>query len=346
MPPTFRRMLAAALAGVGLAVLVGTAGSAIGETTPSCPTETTPTQTGTTPSTTPTQTTPTETTEGPPATTGTTAASGATRTGTETTPGDPCEEEDEEPAPVTTSTTPPKTAAPPPKTAPKPEPAPEHQPAPHHAPAPAKPAAPPAKAPLIETYSAIDLTPYLPPKPTEAVWPTPAGMRADHARAAYLIADAHWPGSPCKDGERVAMASQDEVVRRAGAAAPKDTSLLLVAYADSDGCRVWLNEEATWTPARLCMIAEHEFGHLAGRAHAADPDDVMAPIVRRAADCEPFFGRWEPAEGEVFVEAHDDGDEEAAPRKRKARKAARKRRAKKGRRQAARRRAAARNAAR
>jgi hypothetical protein len=43
------------------------------------------------------------------------------------------------------------------------------------------------------------------------------------------------------------------------------------------GCYVWLNlqRSRTLTGSEICKTTLHEFGHLAGLAHSADPDDVM-----------------------------------------------------------------------
>lgn len=43
------------------------------------------------------------------------------------------------------------------------------------------------------------------------------------------------------------------------------------------GCYVWLNlkRSSTLTGSEICKTTLHEFGHLAGLAHATDPSDVM-----------------------------------------------------------------------
>lgn len=42
-------------------------------------------------------------------------------------------------------------------------------------------------------------------------------------------------------------------------------------------CQVHLNPKVAWNWSKLCTIVVHEVGHLAGRDHAADKDDVMYP---------------------------------------------------------------------
>jgi hypothetical protein len=45
----------------------------------------------------------------------------------------------------------------------------------------------------------------------------------------------------------------------------------------SDGCYVWLNltHAPLLTAQEICKLTLHELGHLAGRVHSQDPDDVM-----------------------------------------------------------------------
>ena len=80
-----------------------------------------------------------------------------------------------------------------------------------------------------------------------------------------------------------------------------------VDYAGSPGARAWARsfvEECridfnvelwlspTWRaaiydPPWLCTLVVHEYGHLAGNGHSADPADVMYPLIERVyAGCE------------------------------------------------------------
>jgi hypothetical protein len=55
-------------------------------------------------------------------------------------------------------------------------------------------------------------------------------------------------------------------------------SVIAGNFRDSDGaCYVWLNLQQTelLTGSELCKIALHEYGHLTGLDHSADPNDVM-----------------------------------------------------------------------
>lgn len=44
-------------------------------------------------------------------------------------------------------------------------------------------------------------------------------------------------------------------------------------------CRVEFNPSTAWTWAKFCTVLVHEFGHLTGHRHSADPHDVMAPVL-------------------------------------------------------------------
>lgn len=49
-------------------------------------------------------------------------------------------------------------------------------------------------------------------------------------------------------------------------------------YGDPDHntqCSVTFNARQDWDWPKFCTVAIHEFGHLAGNPHSADPDDVM-----------------------------------------------------------------------
>jgi hypothetical protein len=65
------------------------------------------------------------------------------------------------------------------------------------------------------------------------------------------------------------------------------------AYADPDGntnCEITFNLTTEDWP-KLCTVAVHEYGHLNGRPHSADPDDVMAAYythpLRQCVDAAP-----------------------------------------------------------
>jgi hypothetical protein len=94
------------------------------------------------------------------------------------------------------------------------------------------------------------------------------GAGAPLAQAA-AVAGAQWPDSRCRGRERVIWTSQDELdAAHPGAGAAADASVR--------DCTVRLSERArSWSGPRTCALLQHEFGHLAGRAHSSDPMDVM-----------------------------------------------------------------------
>jgi hypothetical protein len=136
------------------------------------------------------------------------------------------------------------------------------------------------------------------------IWAVPPGVDVETARQAYAIAAAHWPDNPCVGQEQIGLARQAVLEELAGDSAVSGADVRLVAVAAAGSCRVLLNDEIIWTGATLCMIAEHEYGHLAGLGHSPDPDDVMAAVVRRAPDCEAVFGEPDPDFIAQFGEAH------------------------------------------
>jgi hypothetical protein len=135
---------------------------------------------------------------------------------------------------------------------------------------------------------------------------TPAVARADHGKpytnrtlAQYLeIAEAHWgaPAPTCTaaDGQvipvHVALFDNPD---------PKVT-----ATAEQPGCRIWLDRD--WWPAPAsridCTIIAHEWGHLLGRAHSHDQNDLMFPEpLSGAPGCWVFTPRI--ALGSAIVES-------------------------------------------
>lgn len=230
--------------------------------TDTVPTDTVPAQTV------PTETVPTSTTPMPTST---------TTTPTATTP-----------KPTTTWKPPPKTTT---STTSKPPPMISYWIQDDPPPAPPPPAIPPSAA----LMPAADLRALLPATP-QARYVVPPGVDAENADLAYAIASANWPASLCQGFEQTSLVSHAKLRAEAGWGPPEPGEPLLTALAFDDGCRVLLNSDAPWTPVRLCMLAMHEFGHLAGRRHSSNPDDVMAPIVRRAPACEERWGPADPIE--------------------------------------------------
>lgn len=110
--------------------------------------------------------------------------------------------------------------------------------------------------------------------------PTAAAMTPLHR--AVLIADAHWPASPCHGRERVVVAP---------ALIPPGA----LAYTPPGGCTVFVEwRRMRGMPFReKCRLLVHEFGHMAGFGHRSDLASVMYPTLMDVAtntlDCYRAF---------------------------------------------------------
>jgi hypothetical protein len=129
-----------------------------------------------------------------------------------------------------------------------------------------------------------------------AVGPTPAkaklvgvpGLTPDQVTAAYKVASAHWPASRCRGHEQMRWGSPEQLAL--GLAEEPQPGLITLGEAirGDQRCTIWLNEAVTeWTPYDLCLVSEHEFGHLAGLGHSTS--GVMAPVNAHSPDCESAF---------------------------------------------------------
>jgi hypothetical protein len=102
-------------------------------------------------------------------------------------------------------------------------------------------------------------------------WPV-GGPAMQQARA---IAVAHWGMDPCGGDVAVSWAKlpADENADSVWTNPYQD-------YGDAKDntlCSVTFNTRQDWDWPKLCTVFVHEFGHLAGNPHSADPDDVMFP---------------------------------------------------------------------
>lgn len=92
--------------------------------------------------------------------------------------------------------------------------------------------------------------------------------------AAIAAATAYWGAAPCAGEVAYAYAPLPSgVLGYAGwmrsSQAPGDPTRF-------SGCRVDLSSGAELGPADFCTALAHELGHLHGRVHVDDPDDLMA----------------------------------------------------------------------
>jgi hypothetical protein len=94
-------------------------------------------------------------------------------------------------------------------------------------------------------------------------------------QAARQVAIDHWAMSPCHGDVAITWGKlpADENAESSWTNQYQD-------YGDPDHnalCEVTFNTSQDWDWPKLCTVFVHEFGHLAGNAHSADPDDVMFP---------------------------------------------------------------------
>jgi Matrixin len=102
----------------------------------------------------------------------------------------------------------------------------------------------------------------------------PAGGPA--MNTARAIADEYWHGDPCRGRVQISWAALGSSVN-----AIATWSNRTGAYADpahNMRCSVQFNSDQAFDWPALCTVFTHEFGHLSGRQHSADPNDVMYPV--------------------------------------------------------------------
>jgi hypothetical protein len=107
-----------------------------------------------------------------------------------------------------------------------------------------------------------------------AVPASPAAYAAAHA-----VAVAHWGVDPCAGAVAVSWTTMDESIN-AAATWSNPTSLFGNAGANYN-CAIVYNLHQDWSWPMFCTITEHELGHLAGRDHVNNPNDVMSPFYTR-----------------------------------------------------------------
>ena len=111
---------------------------------------------------------------------------------------------------------------------------------------------------------------------------------------AKQVAVQHWGGMPC--GGQVAFSWRDE-----------DPEVNATAYWSPGytNCQIVFNRSAGMSWPKFCTILTHELGHLHGRGHSDDPDDLMSPYFSSVL---PACGGGEaaPAYSEELDEAPTD----------------------------------------
>jgi hypothetical protein len=86
---------------------------------------------------------------------------------------------------------------------------------------------------------------------------------------AVAVATAHWGSMPCGGQVQYGWVDEDPEVNATSYWTPGSPNT---------GCSIRFNRAAEWDDAKFCTIMTHELGHLHGRGHSDDPNDLMSPI--------------------------------------------------------------------
>jgi hypothetical protein len=134
----------------------------------------------------------------------------------------------------------------------------------------------------------------LPRRPRLAI---PVGIEASEARRAYRVARAHWPRSACRGREQVRLVPEDAVLALTGNLPEVGRLSMGAAKLGDRRCVVSINDDTAGylTPMLLCLLAAHEFGHLAGHEHDKEMGKVMSAQGAWSSRCGAAFS--EPAPG-------------------------------------------------
>src|SRR3954469_1218895 len=101
---------------------------------------------------------------------------------------------------------------------------------------------------------------------------------------AIAIAKQHWNTDPCGGQVQIEWSGLASDIN-AQSSWTNPTSAYDNPTQNGD-CKVTFNPGAEFDWPKFCTVTIHEFGHLAGRPHSPDPDDVMfAYYTRPAAEC-------------------------------------------------------------
>ena len=115
-----------------------------------------------------------------------------------------------------------------------------------------------------------------------------AGRLTTQLRADVAIAERRF-GPACPDG--IVATWNPFEVDYTGSPGARAWARSFVEQCQIDfNAGLWLDptwRAAIYDPPWLCTLVVHEYGHLAGNGHSADPADVMYPLIERVyAGCE------------------------------------------------------------
>lgn len=57
-----------------------------------------------------------------------------------------------------------------------------------------------------------------------------------------------------------------------------------VGLADLGDCSILVDPARFTFSGAACTVVVHEYGHLIGKVHSSDPNDVMYPVLRKAVE--------------------------------------------------------------
>src|SRR4051812_19911601 len=96
---------------------------------------------------------------------------------------------------------------------------------------------------------------------------------------AVQLAKAHWGTNPCGGNVTVVWEALDPDIN-----AQSTWTNPRSAYDNPDlntDCRVTFNPVASFDWPKFCTVTVHEYGHLSGRPHVPDPNDVMSAYYNK-----------------------------------------------------------------
>jgi hypothetical protein len=101
-------------------------------------------------------------------------------------------------------------------------------------------------------------------------------------QAAVGIAKAYWSADPCGGQVGLSWGTLDSSTNATSTWSNPESQFGLSDLNAS--CAITLNRAVPWDWAKFCTIVVHEYGHLDGRPHVDDPNDVMYAYYVKPVD--------------------------------------------------------------